>query len=219
MDDDASMDTSGDDKKDYAGTPRAPHEGAQPANVVAAKERLRRLLTAAKRSLGQQGVCLVLMGVGFSSGASADDSACNTLAQSAQAGLAARIAADNSTIHQPKSVTELTCLDGFFKGVGLDILTSGLDPTKLISSVAGKICSQVQSAWDDYTSGQCGLTVTGFNLGVNLGLGGGSFCPKLSIGGGGDPLLGASGSLGGGGLVYDGTHVQLPDGYAPVGVQ
>ena len=36
-------------------------------------------------------------------------------------------------------------------------------------------------------SAQCGLTITGFNLGFG-GLGGGLSCPKLTFGGGGPPI-------------------------------
>lgn len=115
-------------------------------------------------------------------------SQCAPLAQAAAAGLAARIQADDQTINPPKSVTTLSCLSNFFNGVGLNVITNTLDPSSLLQSVEGQICSAVQSTWRSLLgSTQCGLTVTGFNIGFG-GLGGGTFCPKLSFGGSGPPL-------------------------------
>lgn len=149
--------------------------------------------------------------------AQADDQACTTLAQAAAAGLSARIQADDQTIKQPKSVTTLSCLDNFFKGVGLNVLTNLLDPSSLLNSVEGKICSMATSAWQSAIgSVQCGITVTGFNVGFGTNLGGGSFCPKLTFGGGGAAIGSIGTSLGGGnnmsGLYLSGSGL-APTGY------
>ena len=144
----------------------------------------------------------------------ADDTGCTILAQAAAAGLSARFQADDQTIKQPRSVTTLSCLDNFFNGVGLNVLTNLLDPTSLLSSVEGKICAYATSAWQNAIgSAQCGLTVTGFDVGFG-GFGGGNFCPNLSFGGGG-PTWGSAG-LGGsnssGGVTLNGTPM-APTGY------
>lgn len=149
--------------------------------------------------------------------AQAEDQACTVLAQAAAAGLSARIQADDQTIKQPRSVTTLSCLDNFFNGVGLNVLTNLLDPTSLLSSVEGKICAMATSAWQNAIgSAQCGITVTGFNVGFGTNLGGGSFCPKLSFGGGGAAIGSIGASLGGGnnmsGLYLSGSGL-APTGY------
>ena len=76
-----------------------------------------------------------------------DGTGCTILAQAAASGLAARVAADDQTIKPPQSVTKLTCLNNFFSGVGLNVLTNLLDPTSLLDSVEGKICALATSAW------------------------------------------------------------------------
>lgn len=143
------------------------------------------------------------------------DPGCTDLANAAAAGLAATVQADNQTITQPQSVTNLTCLGNFFNGAGLNVVSNLLNPTALLTSVEGKICSAVQSAWQGALgSVQCGLTVTGFNMGFG-GLGGGTFCPKLSFGGGGTPIgtLGlGTGTNGQRGLYISGQGVP-PSGY------
>ena len=63
------------------------------------------------------------------------------------AGAAARIQADDASIRPPQSVTSLTCLDNFFNGSGLNVITSLLDPTALLNSIKGQLCNMVQSAW------------------------------------------------------------------------
>lgn len=140
---------------------------------------------------------------------------CAILNQTASNAAQARIAADDALIHPPKSVTTLSCLDNFFNGVGLNIVTSLLDPTKLLQSVEGQICSAVQQTWQSLLGGsQCGLTVTGFNIGFFGGLGSGSFCPKLSFGGGGPPIGGLGlGGNGNGGFYVNGAGT-VPTGYA-----
>ena len=114
---------------------------------------------------------------------------CATLAQAAADGMTNRIQADQQTIKPPASVTQLSCLNNFFNGTGLNLLTSLINPANLLQNVEGQICNAVNSAWQSAVgSAQCGLTLTGFNMGFGLGLGGGAMCPKLSFGGGGPPI-------------------------------
>jgi hypothetical protein len=141
---------------------------------------------------------------------------CAVLAQAAANGMSARMAADQNTIQQPKSVTSLSCLGNFFNGVGLNLVTNLLDPGSLLQSVEGQICNAVQQTWNSWLGQvQCGLTVTGFNLGFG-GIGGGLSCPSLSFGGGGPPIstigLGAGTSGSGSGLYITGNGM-LPSGY------
>lgn len=148
-------------------------------------------------------------------GVRADDgTGCAVLAQAAASGLAARFAADDKTIKPPQSVTALSCLDNFFNGVGLNVITNLLDPTSLLDSVQGKICSAATSAWQSALGSiQCGLTLTGFDVGFG-GLGGGTFCPKLSFGGGGAALGSISTGLSAGtsGMYLKGAGLP-PTGY------
>ena len=132
---------------------------------------------------------------------------CAVITQAAAAGIAARIQADDRDIQAPQSLSSLTCLDNFFSGSGLNVITNVLDPATLLNAVKGQICSAVRSSWTSAIgSAQCGLTLSGFDLGFG-GLGGGSFCPKLSFGGGGPTwgTLGVGGS--GGGLLLNGASV------------
>ena len=113
---------------------------------------------------------------------------CAAITQAGVNGLNARIQADDSNINAPQSVTSLTCLDNFFNGVGLNLVTNLLSPANLLQAVEGKICNLVQQTWNSLLGKvQCGLTVSGFNLGFG-GIGGGLSCPKLSFGGGGPPI-------------------------------
>ncbi len=164
------------------------------------------------------GVLVFMMNTSPFGNARADENAgCTALAQASAAGLAAAVSADDQTIKAPQSVTELSCLNNFFSGIGLNVITSLLDPTQLLKNVEGQICNSVNSAWQSAIgSAQCGLTVTGFNTNFGLDLGGGTFCPKLSFGGGGTSL-GSIGTTAAGntGLYLNGT-TQLPTGYSPV---
>lgn len=141
---------------------------------------------------------------------------CSVITQAAADAVANRIMADDNSIRQPMSVKNLTCLDNFFNGFGLNLLSNLLDPATLLSNVEGQICSMVRSTLSSLTgSTQCGLTISGFNLGFGSGLGGGSFCPKLSFGGGGPTwgTFGVGGALnGGGGFTVNGAAV-APTGY------
>ena len=170
-------------------------------------------MTASRSILAKAAVATLLATVP-SSGRADDGAGCTILAQAAASGLAARIAADDQTIKPPQSVTTLSCLDNFFNGAGLNVLTNLLDPTALLNSVEGKICAYAASAWESAIGGaQCGLTVNGFNVGFG-GLGGGSFCPKLSFGGGGPQIgnIGITEGTGGSGVYLNGTGLP-PTGY------
>jgi len=127
---------------------------------------------------------------------------CTLITQAAADGITARIQADNHDIAAPQSVTTLSCLDGFFSGLGLNVITDLLNPTNLIASVEGKICNMATQAWNSMVGSlQCGLTVTGF-------------CPKLSFGGGGPSwgTFGVGGSASGGGVIVNGASL-APTGY------
>ena len=140
---------------------------------------------------------------------------CAAITQASVNGLNARIQADDTNINAPQSVTSLTCLDKFFNGVGLNLVTNLLNPANLLQAVEGKICNLVQQTWNSLLGKvQCGLTISGFNLGFG-GIGGGLSCPKLSFGGGGPPIatigigIGSTGS----GLYINGTGT-APTGYS-----
>lgn len=158
--------------------------------------------------------CLTLLPC--TTGWSADTPAgCQDLVQAAATGLAADLKADDATIHQPQSVTKFTCLGNFFNGTGLDVITSGLNVASIAQSTMGKICSELTSEWDSLQgAAQCGLSVTGLDTNFNLGLGAGSFCPTLNLGGGGDSLISAgTNTTGNSSWDVSGT-TQLPDGYS-----
>ncbi len=143
------------------------------------------------------------------------DQNCTVLAQQAAAGMAATLQADDQTLTPPKSVTSLSCLNNFFNGVGLHVVTNLLNPTSLLQAVEGQICSALQSAWNSTVgSVHCGLTLTGFQMGGFGGLGGGNLCPSLSFGGGGVPIgsIGASTGSGSGSINVQGIG-QPPTGY------
>ena len=149
---------------------------------------------------------------------------CAALVQAAANGMSARMAADQQSIQPPSSVTQLSCLNNFFNGVGLNVVTNLLNPTTLLQAVEGQICKAVQQTWNSFLGHvQCGLTITGFNFGFG-GLGGGLSCPKLSFGGGGPPIatlgLGAGTNGSGSGLYINGNGLS-PNGYplppAPIG--
>lgn len=146
--------------------------------------------------------------------APAGSQGCAVLAQQASNGAQARIAADDAAIKPPQSVTQLSCLDNFFNGAGLDVITNFLDPANLLKSVEGQICQAVQSTWNNLLGkAQCGITLTGFNIGFFGGLGAGNFCPQLSFGGGGPPIGSISlRGAGNGGFYVNGAAVP-PQGY------
>jgi hypothetical protein len=113
---------------------------------------------------------------------------CAKLAQAAADGMSARIQADDQNITPPASVSRLSCLNNFFNGIGLNLITNLINPASILQAVEGQICSTLNAAWQQTLgSANCGLTLTGFNLNFG-GLGGGELCPRLSFGGGGPPL-------------------------------
>lgn len=138
---------------------------------------------------------------------------CNALIQAGLDASSGQIRTEDDTIRQPTSVKSLTCLGDFFGG-GLKLLTSLTDVSSLINSMAGQFCTALRNAWESQLgSANCGISVTGINFGFG-GLGGGSFCGTLTIGGGGGQL----GSIGvqtggGGGSSYVPTYNQRPTGY------
>jgi hypothetical protein len=149
-------------------------------------------------------------------GTTTGSTGCAAITQAAVNGLNARVQADDDNINPPQSVTSLTCLDNFFNGVGLNLITNLLDPAKLLAAVEGQICNLVQQSWNSLLGqAQCGLTITGFNLGFG-GLGGGLSCPRLSFGGGGPAIatigLGLGAGSSGSGLYINGTGT-APTGY------
>lgn len=151
---------------------------------------------------------------------------CAELSQAAAAGISARIEADDQAIPAPDSVMSLTCLDNFFNGSGLNVMMSNFDPQTMLTAVASRalqqVCAAAKSAWNQAIgSVQCGLTVSGWNLGFG-GLMGGSFCPRLSFGGGGPALGSASLSSGASNGFYINGQPQVPVGYQvvrPLGLQ
>jgi hypothetical protein len=138
---------------------------------------------------------------------------CALVNQAAANGMTTRIQADDSTIKPPTSVTRLTCLDNFFNGVGLNLVTNLLNPGNLLQAVEGQICTLLQSTWNSWLgSAQCGLTISGFNLGFG-GLGGGLSCPQLSFGAGGPPIASVGLGTGSGSGLYIQGQGLAPTGY------
>jgi len=165
-------------------------------------------------------ILIAVLALAVAGAAHADTAAgsanCSVITQAAADAVAGRIQADDGNIRAPMSVKNLSCLDNFFNGFGLDLIANVLDPSSLLDKVEGKICSLVSSTLSSLNgSAQCGLTITGFNLGGFGSLGGGNFCPKLSFGGGGPTwaTFGAGGvANGGGGFIVNGAGVP-PTGY------
>lgn len=139
---------------------------------------------------------------------------CAALAQAGVDAATAQIAAEDQTIQPPQSVRGLTCLDGFFNGTGLDVLVNFANFGNLVGAIQGQLCAAVTNAWrSTLGNAQCGLSVSGFDLGFG-GLGGGNFCPRLNIGGNGSQLanfgVGTRGAQTG---FYVNGVQQLPSGY------
>jgi len=157
-------------------------------------------------------LALLLPGAALAQTTTTGSVGCAALAQAAANGTTARIQADNASIQPPQSVTNLTCLGNFFNGVGLNVVTNLLNPGNLLQAVEGQICQAVQQSWSSLIGeAQCGLTLTGFNLGFG-GLGGGLSCPSLHFGGGGPPIATVGvGSNGSGGLYINGTATPPTD--------
>lgn len=154
--------------------------------------------------------------------AGAASSGCQALVQAAATGKAAQIKTDDAMIQQPESVTKFTCLDGFFNGIGLDILTNGLNLAAIAQAAMGKVCMELTNVWLTLESAaQCGLNVSSFDDNFNLGLGLGAICPTLNFGGGGDQLINTGVNTNGKNSYTDNPNtydvngsLQLPDGYS-----
>jgi len=145
------------------------------------------------------------------------DDGCDKLVQAGLDGMAATEKADDATIHQPEDISKFTCLGNFFQGIGIDVLASGLDPSKLVQSVAGKFCEAITSEWNNLRgSAQCGLNISGLNsnFGLGLGAGAGTICPALNLGGGGDSLISTSTNTSGVSQWNTDGYRTLPDGYS-----
>lgn len=150
---------------------------------------------------------------------------CTTLTQAAANAVTARIAADDRDIKPPQLIKELTCLDNFFKGTGLNVVVNLLDPNTLFQSIQGQLCNLITDKWNSLIGDvQCGLTLSGFDLGFfgsiggNIGGGGGAgaglTCPKLAFGGGGPPIISiGTGPTNSGTLYFTGNGLP-PTGYA-----
>lgn len=142
---------------------------------------------------------------------------CAAITQAASNAISSRIAADDNDIAQPQSVKSLSCLDNFFSGSGLNVVTNLLNPDNLLKSIQTQICNKLTSVWKSALgSAQCGITLTGLQLGFLGGstLGGGISCPKLSFGGGGPTIARIGvGSSNSGGLYMSGNAV-APTGYS-----
>ncbi|MBB4200211.1 hypothetical protein CCR94_02280 [Rhodoblastus sphagnicola] len=146
----------------------------------------------------------------------AGSAGCAAITQAASNAIATRISVDDQNITQPTSVKSLSCLDNFFKGAGLNVVTNLLNPQNLLQSIQTQICNKINSLWNQTLgSTQCGITLTGLKLGFLGGStsGGGISCPKLSFGGGGPPIARiGTGTNNSGGLYMSGNAV-APTGY------
>lgn len=148
---------------------------------------------------------------------------CTTLTQAAANAITTRIAADDRDIKPPQLLRELTCLDDFFKGIGLNVVVNLLDPNTLFQSIQGQLCNLVRDRWNSLIGNvQCGLTVSGFDLGFfgslggNIdggGFGGGVSCPRLQFGGGGPPIVSIGTGQNNSGTLYFTGNGLPPTGY------
>lgn len=141
----------------------------------------------------------------------AQSAGCDALVRAASDALSARLQYDSQAVKKPTSVRDLTCLDGFFNGIGLQLFTNMTDVGALLDNLGGRLCSALQSAWEaEVGSLRCGLTVTGFDFGFGAARGN-NFCPTLSIGAGGAALF--QGGVGAGSGYYLPTQTSAPTGF------
>ena len=171
------------------------------------------MLPKARAATAASGIALampILFAVGIGTPARAQSADCAALIQAGQDAVVEQIRLEETTIKQPTSVRDLTCLGNFFGG-GLNLLTSLTDFGALANQFSGQICSAIRSAWDaTLGSVNCGLMVTGPQLGFGMP-GGGNLCGRLNIGGGGNVL--ANFGVGAGGGTYAAPLVPRPAGY------
>jgi hypothetical protein len=141
--------------------------------------------------------------------------ACTEITDAATQEALERMQANDAYETQPDSVKSLSCFDNLFNMPGLNMITNILDPAAFLNSLTNQICNALKYSWDSTIgSAQCGLSLTGFNLGFS-GLGGtGLMCPSLSFGGGGPPLasIGGGWNAGHSGFIVT-SNAQLPSGY------
>ncbi|KXV51597.1 hypothetical protein AD945_00120, partial [Gluconobacter albidus] len=144
--------------------------------------------------------------------------ACAALTQAAADAVNGRMNANNAYEKQPESVSGLSCLDKYFSGTGLNLISNIANPGALVDQVVGQvegeICSAAQSEWNNTVGAvqQCGLSLNGVNVGLGLSTGGGMMCPSLSFGGNG-PQLGAASLGNGDSNGYLRGEPRLPTGY------
>ena len=162
------------------------------------------------RARAATAAALFAVTVGIGTPARAQSADCAALIQAGQDAVIEQIRLEETTIKQPTSVRDLTCLGNFFGG-GLNLLTSLTDFGALANQFSGQICSAIRGAWDaTLGSANCGLMVTGPQLGFGMP-GGGNLCGRLNIGGGGNVL--ANFGVGTGGGTYAAPLVPRPAGY------
>lgn len=153
---------------------------------------------------------LFAIAVDGGSAAYAQSADCAALIQAGQDAVIEQIRLEETTIKQPTSVREMTCLGNFF-GTGLNLLSNLTDFGALAGQFSGQLCSAVRSAWDAALgSANCGLMVTGPQLGFGMP-GGGNLCGRLNIGGGGNVLGNFGVGMGGG--TYAAPATVVPTGY------
>lgn len=152
-----------------------------------------------------------------SSSNEAEQNLCNNLAKSAASQIETRIKADNDSIPQPESVFNLSCLNGFFSGVGINMFSNVINPQNILNQITGKICAAVDQTWNSAMNSttQCGLTLSIPDIGFNgINLGSGSLCHNVNIGSGTQ-----IGSVTISGSTNNSTHANptLPSGYGSGG--
>ncbi|MFT8802438.1 MAG: hypothetical protein ABF812_10660 [Gluconobacter cerinus] len=182
--------------------------------------RFRVLLSVAAALVSIQGHAQTMSSAASGATTSTGSIGCAALTQAAATAVNERVQANDAYEKQPDSVNGLSCLSNFFNGTGLNLITNGLDPAALLQAVEGQIggqvCQAAQAAWGNAMgSTQCGLSLSGVNLGLGFGSSSGLMCPSLSFGGGGPPIATAfAGTSSGTTDLYINGSPQLPTGYS-----
>lgn len=141
---------------------------------------------------------------------------CDDLQRAAAAGMEMRIAADDAQIAPPMSVRELTCMSFFFDGDIFNVVTDfgGYLVGMLTEAAFREACNLARQAWDATLGNiQCGITLQGLGIGFGGSLGGGNFCPVVSLGGNGPTIASATLSAGARYEPYIGVSPMAPTGY------
>ena len=132
--------------------------------------------------------------------------ACTTITQSAANAATSRVSADDTDIPKPQSVKNFTCLDNFFKGAGLNVVANLLNPTNLLNSIESQICNKLTQVWSQTIGkAQCGITLTGFQMG---------FLGGSSLGGGGPTIMSIGVGPGNSGKLTVTGNAVAPTGYS-----